>query len=560
MLLLVMITGWFLLTPADLGAATAKKQYLDGDRAFRQLQNHPEKQKYRDNWLKCIDKYQRIFLDMPQSPWAAAAMYRSAQLFLELHKHSCTTHDKQEAIDLLHRITRRYPQSAYREKAQTLLASLQSSEKSGTTSSGIPTLSSPSDGTDCASQEMKNPVPRKNAIKYKSKTGKTQGSVPLTSSESISFRDAVITDIRHWSNPSYTRVVIDIENERKFTHALLEKNPTLNKPKRLFLDIENSRLGKDLPKQTYINDHLLTQARAGQHTPHSVRVVIDIKSFDNYKVFSLNDPFRVVVDVWAEKSTSPAPSSTTPPPQKQTDDSGTGTLVQQLALGVKTIVIDPGHGGKDPGALGYRSGVQEKSVVLNIARKLAKKMKSQLGCNIILTRSTDKYLPLEGRTAIANTQNADLFISLHCNAAKNKKLAGVETYFLNLATDDEAINVAARENATSRKNISDLESILNDLMKNAKINESGRLSNHVQDAICTGLSKRYKGVHNLGVKQAPFYVLLGATMPSILIETSFISNKVECDRLLDAGYQNHLCDAIVDGVETYIKETSPGKY
>ena len=136
----------------------------------------------------------------------------------------------------------------------------------------------------------------------------------------------------------------------------------------------------------------------------------------------------------------------------------------------------------------------------------------------------------------------------------------METYFLNLATDDEAINVAARENATSRKNISDLESILNDLMKNAKINESGRLAHHVQDAICTGLSKKYKGVHNLGVKQAPFYVLLGATMPSILIETSFISNKVECGRLLNAGYQNHLCDAIIDGVEAYIKETSPGKY
>ena len=107
-----------------------------------------------------------------------------------------------------------------------------------------------------------------------------------------------------------------------------------------------------------------------------------------------------------------------------------------------------------------------------------------------MTRSTDKYLPLESRTAIANTRNADLFISLHCNAAKNKKLAGVETYFLNLATDDEAINVAARENATSRKNISDLESILNDLMTNAKINESGRLATHVQEAVCTGLSKK----------------------------------------------------------------------
>ena len=414
--LLLVVAGCFLCTSAALSAASAKKQYLDGNRAFRHLQNHPEEQKYRDNWLKCIDKFQRIFLDMPQSPWAAAAMYRSAQLFLELYKHSYTVHDKQEAIDLLQRITRRYPESAYRKKALTLLATLQPAETPDiTTSDTAP--SSPPEGKDTPSRKTK--ISRK----YSSRNKYPQPSVapaPSVPSTSPFPRDAVITDIRHWSNPSYTRVVIDIEKERDFTHALLEKNPTLNKPQRLFLDIENSRLGKSLPKQTYINDHLLIQARAGQHTPHSVRVVIDIKSFDNYKVFSLKDPFRVVVDVWAEKSSSPAPSSITSPVRKQTDG-GTGTLVQQLALGVKTIVIDPGHGGRDPGALGYRSGVQEKTVVLNIAGKLAKKMKEQLGCNIILTRSSDKYLPLEGRTAIANTRNADLFISLHCNAAKKQK-------------------------------------------------------------------------------------------------------------------------------------------
>ncbi len=564
--LLLVITGWFVFTPACCDAATAKEQYLNGNRAFRQLQKNPKKIQYRDNWMKCIDKFQNIFLTMPNDPWAPAAMYRSAQLYLDLYKLSYAPQDRKEAIDLLQRTTRKYPKSAYRNRALNLLASLKATVKPELKTAASTSVSSLSPAKNNAPVNGKtDQIPRKKSLKnkWKKKTKKIDTkSTPSSGPATTGSRDAVITDIRHWSNPSYTRVVIDIAKGRKFTHALLEKNPTLNKPMRLFLDIENSRLGKNIPKQTYINDHLLTQARAGQHTPHSVRVVIDIKSFDNYKVFSLNDPFRVVVDVWAAKPTSSvAANSQAPkkslPPLPASPNKG---IVQQLALGVKTIVIDPGHGGKDPGALGYQAGVQEKNVVLKIAKKLEKKMKSRLGCNIIMTRSTDKYLPLESRTAIANTRNADLFISLHCNAANDRNLTGVETYFLNLATDDDAVNVAARENATSRKNISDLEDILNGLMQNAKINESGRLATHVQDAICTGLSKKYKYIHNLGVKKAPFYVLLGATMPSILIETSFISNKRECRRLLNENYQNHLCDTIIDGVESYIKETTPIKY
>ena len=552
LLLLLVITGWCLLLPDDLGAATAKQQYLDGNRAYRQLQKHPEKQKYRENWFKCINKFQSIFLKMPNNPWAPAAMYRSAELFLELHNHSYKNQDKQEAVDLFRRVTRRYPRSAYNKKALDRLASLASTAESEKKVSPQNTSTAPGVPSHGA-------IPHKKAMKQKKTKATPQPSPSPLPSKAINGQDSLITGIRHWSNPSYTRVVIDIEQDRDYTHAFLEKNTTLNKPKRLFIDIQGSRLGKKLPKQTYINDHLLTQVRAAQHDPHSVRVVMDIKSFDNYKIFSLKDPFRVVVDVWAAKETEIASASPVLP-RKPSDGSASDSLVQQLALGVKTIVIDPGHGGKDPGAPGYLAGVQEKTVVLAMAKKLAKKMEARLNCKILMTRTNDKFLDLEQRTAIANTKNADLFISLHCNAAENKKLAGVETYFLNLATDDEAINVAARENATSKKNISDLHSILNDLIKNAKIKESGRLAKHVQKAICTGLAQKYSHIHNLGVKQAPFYVLMGASMPSILVETSFISNKLECKRLLQASYQNRICDSIIDGVLAYMKEANPGKY
>jgi N-acetylmuramoyl-L-alanine amidase len=234
-----------------------------------------------------------------------------------------------------------------------------------------------------------------------------------------------------------------------------------------------------------------------------------------------------------------------------------GSLTRSLSLGVSRIVIDAGHGGKDPGAYGYYRRAREKDITLSIAKKLAKKIKSRLGCEVTLTRHQDQFLTLEERTALANTKNADLFISIHVNAHRSKRAYGTETYFLNLATDEESIRVAAMENATSTKNISDLQTILMDLMQNAKINESSRLASYVQSHMVRYLGKKYKHIKDKGVKQAPFYVLLGAQMPAILIETAFISNPRECKRLMDPTFQDHLCDGLVRGIEKYIHETSP---
>ena len=175
-----------------------------------------------------------------------------------------------------------------------------------------------------------------------------------------------------------------------------------------------------------------------------------------------------------------------------------------------------------------------------------------------MTRNSDRFLTLEERTAIANTKNADLFISIHTNSHKDRRAFGIETYFLNLATDDDAIRVAAMENATSTKNISDLQTILSDLMQNAKINESSRLAGNVQLSVVGHLkTKRYSRIKDKGVKQAPFYVLLGAQMPAILVETSFISNPRECKRLVTPKYQQRICEAIVIGIKKYIKEITP---
>jgi N-acetylmuramoyl-L-alanine amidase len=333
----------------------------------------------------------------------------------------------------------------------------------------------------------------------------------------------------------------------------------------LFLDFKNSRLKKGIDKKLPINDNLLIDTRAGQYTPDSVRVVIDIKSFENYRIFSQEDPFRVVVDVWGKalrkkenEKKGTVPEKTIHPAVRKTKQKEPGSdLIRQLSLGVSRIVIDPGHGGRDAGAVGYNDKILEKDVVLHIAKTLARRIRKRIGCEVILTRQTDRFLSLEERTAIANTREADLFISVHTNAHKDKRAYGIETYHLDLATDEEAVRVAAMENATSKNNISDLEKILAGLMQNANQNESGILASLVQNSMCERLEKRYKRIRNKGVKEAPFYVLMGARMPSVLIETSFISNRRECNRLTNSTYVNNLCEGIVEGIIRYIKETKP---
>jgi N-acetylmuramoyl-L-alanine amidase len=379
-------------------------------------------------------------------------------------------------------------------------------------------------------------------------------TVPTSAGEPSDLHS--VSGIRFWSNPSYTRVVVDTSGKTPYFHHLLKKDPDLKKPQRLYVDLQNARLAKDFPRVVPINDDLLMDARAGQYQNDVVRVVVDIKSFQTYKIFSLMNPFRIVIDVWGEGgAASPAareqaavklPDGKIPP----------GSIARSLALGVSRIVVDAGHGGKDPGARGACRSAREKDITLSLARRLKKKLETRLGATVIMTRNKDHFLTLEERTALANTKEADLFISLHVNAHRNKGAYGIETYFLNLATDEESIRVAAMENATSTKNISDLQTILMDLMQNAKINESSRLASHVQTSMIGHLQKHYDRVRDKGVKQAPFYVLLGAQMPAILVETSFISNPRECQRLLDPTYQERLCDGIVRGIESYIKATS----
>jgi N-acetylmuramoyl-L-alanine amidase len=387
----------------------------------------------------------------------------------------------------------------------------------------------------------------------------------VATDKSSSNKLTAVKNIRYWSTPTYTRVVIDLDGQVEYTFNLLERDMDLNKPRRLYLDLENTYVGSGIETTIPIKDGLLQMARAAQYNKKTVRVVLDIDNIKDYKIFRLHDPFRIVVDVsGVEEAKAEEKKITTKTEtrkvgkgiKKPESPDDTVTLARQLGLSVKTIVIDPGHGGKDPGCY-VNYAIQEKDIVLKLAKKLKGIIEKRLGCEVLLTRNEDVFLPLDERTAYANVKKADVFISLHVNSHKQADIFGLETYFLNMATDESAVMLAAKENATSEKNISDLQSILNSLMLNTKISESSKLAYNVQDGIMAGIKSSYKTNKNLGVKQAPFYVLIGAEMPAILIETGFISNSTERKRLQSDKYHEIIANGIVDGIELYINSIKP---
>lgn len=335
----------------------------------------------------------------------------------------------------------------------------------------------------------------------------------------------VLTGIRYWSSTEYTRVVVDLSGTVEFVQN------RLTNPERLYFDLDNTTIAKKIVTSIPVGDDILKTVRAAQFTCDTVRVVLDLKEFKDFNVFILEDPARLVIDVYGKEKVKK-------PEEVQIK---------------RRLVIDPGHGGYDPGAIGS-NGLYEKDVVLDIALKLKEIFSENPLYEVFLTREADVYLPLEARTAIANQKNADLFISLHTNASPKRKAKGIETYLLNWTDNDEANRVAARENKISlkkmkemSKQMGELGGILGDLERQMKRDESINLAHQIQNSMTTTLDNR----ENLGVKWAMFFVLLGARMPSVLVEVSFISNPEEEKLLSENSYRLQIAKAIADGINRY---------
>jgi len=372
---------------------------------------------------------------------------------------------------------------------------------------------------------------------------------------------AMLNEMKHWSNPDYTRISLELDRDVTWeSHELGKGAP--GKPGRVYIDINHARLGRNVRDIT-IGDGLLKGARVGQYKADVVRVVLDTENIKDYKVFPLSDPARLIIDVRGDRpaeisrleptvTQAPEPLAELRPDERQAmPEKKTRTVKKPAISKIRRIVVDPGHGGHDPGAVGP-SGLQEKEVVLAVGLRLRELLRDELGLDVVMTRSTDVFIPLEERTAIANKVNADLFLSVHANAAANRNANGIETYYLNLAKTEKAAQLAAKENGTSLEKVSVLQAILFDLMANYKLNDSAHLADEVQKALYRKAHTQHPDVKNLGVKQGPFYVLVGATMPSILVETAFLSNAQEEARLKDPAYRDLTAEGILDGVRAYI--------
>jgi len=348
------------------------------------------------------------------------------------------------------------------------------------------------------------------------------------------------------------------------------------KPHRIFFDLTPAKLGKHHIRPIVVDDGVVKRVRAGQYTKDTVRLVVELTGQEEPLLFIKKKPFEVRLTVPLDKKSKAAriakvakdplapmvlPEDKPNPKEvkKRLGSKGAPggiSLSQQMGLKIRRIVIDAGHGGSDTGAIGP-TGVKEKDVTLAIAKRIKRRLQKGLpGIEVLMTRETDKTLELADRTNLANSSGADLFISIHANANPSRKVHGVETYYLNITHDRYSIRLAARENAEGAggASISDLDYILADLAMKSNVDDSIRLGRAVQRNVVSRLRKDYKNVKDLGLKHALFFVLLGSRMPAILVETSFLSNRVEEKRLKSKGYQEALADGVVRGVKRFLEE------
>ena len=567
----------WLLSPVTVFAENSEQAYQKARNAYYSLQDSSRKQMYRENWEKVYDKFESVHQRFPKTRRGADSLYMCGKTMAGLYAVSRIKPDAQRSVELFVQMAETYPESSLADDAllqagklmeevladksaayalyKQLVEVQPSGDMAGKAKARLAALASYA--------PVDKAVVAKTLSDAKVAAGTPQSTVAAAPAKTPAG-SRTLSSIRYWSNPGYTRIVLDVSSQTKFSAHYLVPEPSKGAPPRLYVDIEKTGLAEGLNEKTAVDDGLLRQIRTGSPQSDTVRVVLDLESIGDYKVFPLNDPWRIVIDVAGDKS--PELKRRDPEISSLPDSGGDAiakvlneTPKDQKSLHIpkapatstlRRIVVDAGHGGKDPGAVG-KSGTLEKDVTLQLAKALSKELTKQIGCEVILTRSGDVYLPLEERTAIANKVGADLFVSLHANANNNRKAYGIETYYLNFSKNDKAAAVAARENGISIKQVSDLELILFDLMANAKINESSRLATVIQEGLVKGISKKYSDVRDLGVRQGPFYVLLGATMPSVLVETAFLSHPREEKRLRSSAYQKTAAKAIAAAIKDY---------
>lgn len=652
----------------------ARAQFETAERMREALNGKPSTQRTRREYQQLGDAYRRVYYLSPGSSKADSSVVAVAELLLQQGRSFNDEKALRAAIAQYEFLRHDYPGSKYRFDAlftigQVYQQDLDELEKAKQTFQEFlkryPRQRLALQARD-AIQEIDAEVSRRSRRpqpQRETKLVEAKAAMPL------------VTGIRYWSTPDYTRVAIDLEAEVKYEAGRVPN------PDRIFFDLHDTKLASALVGKSFdVSDGFLRKIRVAQFQKDMARVVLDVDDVSDYSAFLLPNPYRLIIDIHGRnpqkttavakaeapvkkpaeetakpkeaaaaqktagetskpaaagatkasakaatsatdatsKESAPNPASaktatkagkgadnksadenttgkgdangidanqeqratqrpTSKPtfqavapraPEKQQRKSTTAeahiaqptadgerSLIRALGLKIGRIVVDAGHGGHDTGTIAS-NGLMEKDLVLDVARRLGRLLQARLGAEVIYTRDDDSFVPLETRTAIANQQQADLFISIHANSSADRRARGVETYYLNFTSSADALEVAARENAVSEKSIHELQDLVKKIALRDKIEESREFATNVQTSLYQNLSVRDRGLRDRGVRKAPFIVLIGANMPSILAEISFVSNPTDARKLQTPEYRQKIADALYKGVTKYVSGLS----
>ena len=525
-----------------------------------------------------VRNYESVVRRFPKSGYCDNALWQGGNLAILIFERYDKSEDRQTAIRLLKLLRDGYPSSPFRARAAQQLQEMDASS---------PAVQAPAPqpvpGQLIVPETI---VPRSADLPVPPPPAPSASPAPSPASTSTV---ATIKEIRRVALPDGVRVSIELDAESIYRHEQLEK------PRRVFFDLKGARTTAPLQDAVLkFDDDVVREIRLGRHPQNTTRVVMDMEAVEAYSVFTLYNPFRLVIDFKRAASAArpAAPAATTgltaalpgtrapaiapavdekpipaakepvplvsrpaaapatvSPTSPSANANGQFSLARQLGLGISRVVLDAGHGGHDPGARG--NGMNEAELVLDVTLRLRDLLEKQPGIEVTLTRDSDEFIQLEERTAIANRTGADLFLSIHANASRNAQARGVETYFLNFASNPEAEAVAARENSASGKTMHSLPEIVRAIALNNKIDESRDFADMVQKSMVRRLGSKNKTLRDLGVKQAPFVVLIGAGMPSVLAEISFITNKQDGSLLKTGAYRQQIAESLFAAVVRY---------
>lgn len=534
-----------------------KKQFADDlplrFRAARSRMAVLRKDKIKSCWRQPWENLREEFLAINaigKSNIAPAALYHAAACQQSLGACSRLRGDKRKAAQMFISVARRYPKSAYADDALLCAAKIQGESNMAEANATLDRILTEYPRGDMVEQARK----MRAQLKGDREVASTKPAKPERPKK---VAEASEVQVLSWDsiNKNNVEIVLEMSAPASYSTRLVKKS---NKgAASLFLELDNASVVKDIRKGVSVNGSLLQAVRVRESKKGSATLQFDFRDVRRFDARSEDDPCRIILSVAAGNAPLPAKNKTASTQVARRNGNGAksagmtrqvSNMASQLGLTVRRVFIDPGHGGKDPGT--NHNKILERAITLDIALVLGRLLEAN-GLEVVYSRTRDRAVSLSERTARANTARADLFVSIHVNAHENRAVNGIETYFLDLASNSQAARVAMLENAGSDKRLADMQSMLADVMLNARADESRRLARDIQSAALFRMKKRDFAPRNNGVKSAPFHVLLGARMPAVLVEVGYCTNVREAKDLATQRYRHALAEGLAEGILAY---------